>query len=206
MASPTQLLSRYPHIVHYAHKILTSFSLILSLNSTYQVCAMKKRTKKNEEEIGNMSSTIDSMRGYMYGTALGPGLYRWSGVNKITIFEVMGHEQEKDEESSEEGELGNIGRRETTWQQRMGELSLGARVKKNRKGEGGKKSEQDAAAMGPIHEGSVPGPTAIKIAEVSSKVSGGSDNARIQGGDQEDGKMRIEDRSNEVTRDVESVD
>ncbi|KAM0314116.1 hypothetical protein ACHAO8_004902 [Botrytis cinerea] len=205
MASRTQLLSRYPHFFHYTHKILTSFSLILSLNSTYQVCAMKKRTKKNEEEIGNMSSTIDSMKGNMYGTALGPGLYRGGGVKRITIFEVMGHEQEKNGESRGKEELGNMWRKETTWQERMGELSLGARVKKNRKGEGGKKSEQDATAMRPIHEGGVPGPTAIKIAEVSSKVSGGSDHARIQGGDQEDGRMRIEDRSSEATRDVESV-
>ncbi|TGO21511.1 hypothetical protein BPAE_0215g00030 [Botrytis paeoniae] len=173
MSSPTQLLSRYPH------KILTSFSLILSLNSTYQVCAMKKCTKKNEEEIDNMSITIDLMKGYMYGTALRPVLYGGSGVRRITIFEMMGHEREKDGESREKEELGNM-----------------ERVKKNRKGEGGKKSEQ---------EGDGPDPTTIKIAEGSSKVSDGSENAKIQSGDQ-DGKMREEDRSNEASEDVESVD
>ncbi|KAF5873273.1 uncharacterized protein Bfra_008554 [Botrytis fragariae] len=118
------------------------------------------------------------------------------GVKRITIFEMMGREREKDGESREKEELGNMERREKTWQERIGELSLGARGKKSRKGEGGKKSEQ----------GDGPDPTTIKIAEASSKVSDGSENAKIQSGDQEDGKMRKEDRRNEGSEDVKSVD
>ncbi|KAF7913279.1 hypothetical protein BELL_0171g00100 [Botrytis elliptica] len=175
MSSLTQLLSHYPCILRHTHKILTSFSLILSLNSTYQVCATKKRTKKYEEEIGNMSSTINLMKDCTCGAALGPGLYGGSDVKRVTFSGVMGHEREKDGESREKEELGNMGRRETTWQERAGELSLGARVKKNRKEEGGKKSERDPADMRPMQVGNGPGPMTMKIAEASSKVSDGSE-------------------------------
>ncbi|TGO47804.1 hypothetical protein BCON_0263g00150 [Botryotinia convoluta] len=155
---------------------------------------MKKRTKKNEEEIGNMSSTIDLMKDYMCGAALGPGLYGGSDVKRVTFFEVMGHEREKDGESREKEELGNMGRRETTWQERV--------VKE----EGGRKSEQDPADMRPIQVGDGPGPMTIKIAEVSSKVSDGSEDVKTQSGDQKNGKMRKEDRSNEASENVKSVD
>ncbi|KAF7954678.1 hypothetical protein EAE96_005797 [Botrytis aclada] len=197
MSSHAQFLSRYRHIFRHTHKILTSFSLVLSLNSTYQVCARKKLTKKNEEEIGNMSRTIDLMKQHMYGTALGPGLYGASGVKEVTFFKMIGHEREKDGEEEEKGGSGNMGRRETTWQERMSELSLGARVRKNEQGERGKKSEQEDDGSGPI---------TIKIADASSKVSDGSENAKSQSGGQENRKMGKEDRGSEASGNVESVE
>ncbi|KAF7855272.1 uncharacterized protein EAF02_011531 [Botrytis sinoallii] len=193
MPSLTQLLSHYPCILRHTHKILTSFSLILSLNSTYQVCATKKCTKKYEEEIGNMSSTINSMKDCTCGAALGPGLYGGSDVKRVTFSGVMGHEREKDGESREKEELGSMGRRETTWQERAKE-------------EGGKKSERDPADMRPIQVGDGPGPMTIKIAEASSKVSDGSEDVKTQSGDQKNGKMRKVDRSNKVSENVKSID
>ncbi|THV44815.1 hypothetical protein BGAL_0574g00030 [Botrytis galanthina] len=217
MSSPTQLLSRYPNIIRNTHKVLTCFSLILSLNSTYQVCAMKKRTKKNEEEIGNMRSAINLMKACTCRAALGPGLFGGSDVRRDTCFVVIGDEREKDGESREKEELGNMGRREkeelgnmgrreTTWQERMGELSLGARVKKNRKEEGGKKSEQDPEDMKPIQIGDGPDPTTTRIAEESGKVSDGSEDVKPESGDQKNGEMRKEDRGNEASENVKSVD
>ncbi|KAF7908188.1 uncharacterized protein EAF01_003943 [Botrytis porri] len=160
-----------------------------------------------------MSSTVNLMKGYMHGTTLGPGLYGGSGVKRITVSEMMGHEREKDgeerekdEERREKGEPRNMGRRETTWQDRMGELSFGARVKKDRKGEGGQKSEQDPEGTRIIHEGDNPGPMTITIAEASSEVSDGSENGKFQSGDQKDGRIIKENRGNEAREDVESVD
>ncbi|TGO09855.1 hypothetical protein BTUL_0152g00100 [Botrytis tulipae] len=206
MSSPTQLLSRYPNIIRNTHKVLTCFSLILSLNSTYQVCAMKKRTKKNEEEIGNMRSTNNLTKDCTCKAALGPGLFGGSDVRGDTCFVVIGDEREKDGESREKEELGNMERRETTSQERMGELSLGARGKKNRKEEGGKKSEQDPADIRPIQVGDGPGPTTTRIAEASSKVSDGSEDVKTQSGDQKNGEMRKEDRGNEASENLKSVD
>ncbi|TGO34493.1 hypothetical protein BHYA_0195g00100 [Botrytis hyacinthi] len=181
MPSPTQLLSRYSHILRNTHKFLTCFSLILSLNSTYQVCAMKKRTKKNEEEIGNMRSTITLMKDCTCRAALGPGLFGGSDVRRDTCFVVIEDEREKAGESREKEELGSTGRRETTWQERMGELSLGARVMDG------------------------PGPATTRIAEVSSKISDGSGDVKTQSGYQKNGEMRKEDRSNEASENVKSV-
>ncbi|KAF7952557.1 uncharacterized protein EAE97_002054 [Botrytis byssoidea] len=99
-----------------------------------------------------------------------------------------------------------MGRRETTWQERIDELSLGARVKKNRKKEGGKKTEQDPADIILVQVGDSPGPTTTRIAEASSKVSDGSEHVKTQSGDQKNGEMRKEDRSNEASENVKSVD
>lgn len=167
---------------------------------------MKKRTKKNEEEIGNMRSAVNLMKACTCRAALGPGLFGGSDVRRDTCFVVIGDEREKDGESREKEELGNMGRRETTWQERMGELSLGARVKKDRKEEGGKKSEQDPEDMKPIQIGDGPDQTTTRIAEASGKVSDGSEDVKPESGDQKNGEMRKEDRGNEASENVKSVD